>query len=57
MTTVTEKPKEALKLYTFKPTPFTKSLDEMETVIAESLTKAIEKNPKMLRWYLHSVTK
>lgn len=57
MTTVTEKPKEAMKLFIFKPTPFTKDVDDMETVIATSLAKAVEKNPEMLKWYLHSITK
>lgn len=57
METLTEKPKEALKLFTFKPTPLTEDVDKMETVIATSLAKAVEKNPDMLKWYLHSITK
>lgn len=57
MTIVTEKPKETLKLFTFKPTPLTDDKDKMETVVATSLAKAVDKNPEMLKWYLHSITK
>lgn len=49
--------KEVLRMYTFKPTPLTDDKDEMETVIATSLSAAVQKNPEMLTWYLHSITK
>lgn len=57
MTITTEKPKEVLKLFTFKPTPLTKDVDEMETVIATSIADAVRQNPNMLTWFLHSITK
>lgn len=46
-----------LKMYKFKPTFSSSKEDEMQTVIAESLGAAIKKNPEMLHWYLHSITK
>jgi hypothetical protein len=52
------RPKETLKMYTFKPSPSTRHTeDEMETVIAPSLGAAIRKNPEMLKWYLFSISK
>lgn len=57
MTIVTDKPKEALKLFTFKPTPLTEDKDKMETVVATSLSEAVRKNPEMLTWYLHAIQK
>lgn len=57
MTTVTEKPKEVLKMFTFKPTPLTEDKDKMETVIATSIAAAVQKNPEMLKWYLHAIDK
>lgn len=57
MTTATEKPQEVLRMYTFKPTPTTKDPDDMETIIATSLADAVRRDPEMLKWYLHSITK
>lgn len=57
MTIVTEKPQEALKLFTFKPDVMTKDPDEMETVVSTSIDKAVEKNPKVKKWIIHSITK
>lgn len=57
METTTQIEKEVLRMYTFKPTPLTDDKDEMETVIATSLAAAVQKNPEMLTWYLHSITK
>jgi hypothetical protein len=56
-TVTTEKPQEVLKMFTFKPDPLTEDKDKMETVIATSLAAAVQKNPDMLKWYLHSITK
>ncbi len=57
MNLVAEKPQETLKMFTFKPEPTTSSKDKMETVIATSLSEAVRKNPNILTWYLHSITK
>lgn len=57
MQTATQIEKEVLRMYTFKPTPLTEDKDEMQTVIATSLATAVQKNPEMLTWYLHSITK
>lgn len=57
MTTVTEKPKEVLKMFTFKPTPLTQDKDQMETVIATSIDRAVEINPAIKKWIIHSITK
>ncbi|HZI25657.1 MAG TPA: hypothetical protein VFD46_11290 [Chryseolinea sp.] len=46
-----------LKMYKFKPTIGCTDEEKMETVIAESHEAAIRKNPKMLFWLIHSVTK
>jgi hypothetical protein len=46
-----------LKMYKFKPTLGCNDDDKMVTVIAESHEAAIRKNPKMLFWLIHSVTK
>lgn len=57
MTTVTDKPKEVLRTYTFKPDVMTKDTNEMEMVISTSIDKAVEKNPKVKKWVIHSITK
>jgi hypothetical protein len=46
-----------LKMYKFKPTLGCIDEGEMVTVIAESHEAAVRKNPKMLYWLIHSVTK
>lgn len=51
------RPKETLKMYTFKPTMTTSDPDEMETVVAPSLGEAIRMRPDMMKWYLHTITK
>ncbi len=51
------RPKESMMLFKFKPTFGNHTDDEMETVVAPSLGEAIRKNPEMMRWYLHTITK
>jgi hypothetical protein len=45
-----------LKLYKFKKT-FDAKEEDMETVVAISLEHAINQRPKMLQWFIHSITK